>query len=99
MDRGDVEKDQQFNGFRQTWTERTDSVFHGPYTVYWEAGPTVCLRGQYVAGSQEGIWTYWNRDGTLDRQILFRHDQPAETRTGPPWFDDAEDHRSTDDLG
>jgi hypothetical protein len=52
---GTVDRDKQFNGFRQTWTEQPNGIFHGPYTVYWDSGPTFCMRGQYVAGNQEDI--------------------------------------------
>ena len=86
-----IEKDQQFNGFRQVRTQRPDGVFHGPYTVYWDSGHVVCMRGQYRAGAQDGIWTYWDRNGRLDKQIHFHNDEPVETRTGSPWLEDAAD--------
>lgn len=91
-----IAKDQQFDGFRQRWTERPDGVFDGPYLVYWDSGPTLCMRGQYVSGAQQGIWTCWDRTGRLDKQIHFHNDEPIETRTAPPWFDDAADQAGTD---
>lgn len=96
MDEQLIEKDQQFNGFRQVWTVRADGVFHGRCTVYWESGPVVCMQGQYKAGLQEGIWTYWNRAGELDKQIRFHRDEPVHERTEPPWLDDATDQRNTE---
>ena len=60
-----IKKDQQFYGFRQVWTVRPDGVFHGVYTVYWESGATICMRGEYINGNQEGVWTYWDRQGKL----------------------------------
>ncbi|HEX5997239.1 MAG TPA: hypothetical protein VFY84_19030 [Jiangellales bacterium] len=91
-----VTKDQQFNGFRQIWTERPDGVFDGPYTVYWGSGPVICMRGRYAAGAQEGVWSYWDRTGKLDKQIRFHNDEPIETRTAPPWLDDAADQPPID---
>ncbi|MFB7718178.1 hypothetical protein [Nocardia sp. NPDC056100] len=91
MDEYLVTKDQQFDGFRQVWHERSDGVLHGSYRVYWGAGPVVCMDGQYEAGSQEGIWTYWDRDGKVERQSRFQHDHEIEKRTAPPWFVDVHD--------
>lgn len=86
-----LEKDQQFNGFRQVWFERPDGVFHGLYTVYWGSGPVMCMRGQYRAGLQDGIWTYWDSDGKVDKQSRFRDDEEVETPTAPPWLADVSD--------
>ena len=83
-----IYKDKQFNGFRQVWTERPDGVFHGSYTVYWESGPILCMRGQYVGGKQEGIWTYWDRQGRLEQQVRFEKDEEIESRTESPWFNE-----------
>jgi hypothetical protein len=91
---GRIEKDEQFNGFRQVWTQRPDGVFDGPYTVYWDSGPILCMRGQYHAGAQHGIWTHWERTGHIKQQILFHNDEPIETRTGPPWLDEAAAHHT-----
>jgi len=85
-----IHKDQQFNGFRQVWTERPDGVFHGSYTVYWESGPILCLRGQYHHGQQEGLWTYWDRAGKVERQARFENDEEVESRTEPPWLNQVE---------
>jgi hypothetical protein len=82
-----VDKDQQFNGFRQVWSERYD----GPYTVYWESGPIICMQGQYVDGRQEGIWTSWDRDGTVSRQGRYVNDEAVEVRSAPPWFTEVSD--------
>jgi hypothetical protein len=86
-----VDKDQQFNGFRQVWSERYDGRFHGPYTVYWESGPIICMQGQYVDGRQEGIWTSWDRDGTVNQQGRYVNDEAVEVRSAPPWFTEVSD--------
>jgi antitoxin component YwqK of YwqJK toxin-antitoxin module len=88
---GEIKKDQQFNGFRQAWFERRDGVFHGTYTVYWQSGPLLCMRGQYVDGAQDGLWTYWDENGRLTHQSIFRQDEEIETRTAPPWLGGAAD--------
>ena len=85
-----VNKNHQFNGFRQVWTERPDGIFHGPYVVFWESGPIPCMRGQYKDGAQDGIWTYWDRSGVVERQVRFVNDEESETREAPPWFSEVE---------
>jgi hypothetical protein len=85
-----VHKDHQFNGFRQVWTERADGTFHGPYAVFWESGQIPCMRGQYEDGRQEGIWTYWDRNGVVERQVLFVNDEETDKREAPPWFAEVE---------
>ena len=72
------------------WTERPDGIFHGPYVVFWESGPIPCMRGQYKDGAQDGIWTYWDRSGVVERQVRFVNDEESETREAPPWFSEVE---------
>ena len=98
VERGEVERRQQFNGFRQHWFERRDGVFHGPYTVYWDGGPVICMQGRYADGAQEGVWTYWDRSGKVTRQSTFRGDAEIESRTRPPWYTDVAD-QALPDLG
>lgn len=89
----DITIDRQFNGFRQVWSQHPNGVFHGPYVVYWESGPMLCMKGQYVDGSQEGLWTYWDRDGRITHQAIFENDAETERRTAPPWLDGMADQR------
>jgi hypothetical protein len=81
-----VQRHRQFNGFRQVWTERTDGVFHGLYTVFWESGDVPCMQGEYKDGAQNGIWTYWDRSGTVERQVHFANDEELDSRMSAPWF-------------
>ena len=85
-----IQQQRQFNGFRQVWTERTDGVFHGLYTVFWETGDIPCMQGEYKDGMQDGIWTYWDRNGTVERQVHFANDEEINSRTSPPWFSSVE---------
>ena len=85
-----VQRQRQFNGFRQVWTERTDGVFHGLYTVFWDTGDIPCMQGEYSSGSQEGVWTYWDRNGNVERQAQFVDDEEIASRTAPPWFSSTE---------
>lgn len=84
-------KDVQFNGFRQVWSERPDGVFHGEYTVFWESGPVICMRGVYANGRQEGVWTYWDRRGMVERQVKSEHDIEVETHREAPWWESVTD--------
>ena len=52
-----------------------------------------------MAGAQEGIWTYWDRTGKLDKQIRFHRDEPIEILTAPPWFDDPPATQNPIDVG
>ncbi|MEU0508374.1 hypothetical protein [Amycolatopsis sp. NPDC006125] len=78
--------DKQFGGFRQVWYVRPNGTFHGPYTVYWDEGPQVCMHGSYLDGAQEGVWTYWSRTGVVERQVRFEADREVEVRESPPWL-------------
>ena len=66
--------------------ERADGVLHGLYTVFWDAGDIPCMQGEYNDGVQEGIWTYWDRNGDVERQVLFANDEEIDSRTSPPWL-------------
>jgi hypothetical protein len=87
-DIGIVRRDQQFNGFRQVWSEHPDGTFDGAYTVYWGKGEMRCMHGHYVNGAQHGLWTHWTREGTVSRQLVFDRDGLVEERTSGPWADD-----------
>jgi hypothetical protein len=51
------------------------------------------MQGQYVDGAQDGVWTYWDRSGRVERQSIFRNDEEAESRTAPPWYTDVADQQ------
>jgi len=78
-------------GFLQIWSEQENGIRHGFFTTYWEDKNVMQQRGIIVEGRQEGIWTYWNKVGKVENQILFWCDRPIEEKTESPWWDGAED--------
>jgi antitoxin component YwqK of YwqJK toxin-antitoxin module len=46
-------------------------VVDGPFLDYWPSGK-VASEGQFQAGIQEGIWHFYNEDGTLLEVIHFK---------------------------
>jgi antitoxin component YwqK of YwqJK toxin-antitoxin module len=44
------------------------------------------MQGEYEDGVQQGIWTYWDRNGIVERQVHFANDEEIDARTSPPWF-------------
>ncbi len=51
-----------------------DGIVHGPYVAFWLNGK-VSTEGQYLEGKQEGIWHFYNEDGTIHAIILFKSDK------------------------
>jgi hypothetical protein len=81
-------------GFRQTWSEKENGEFHGYYTVYWENGLTE-QRGFIIDGDKEGVWTYWNKSGKIERQARYWCDRELEVKFEFPWWEDAQDQNRT----
>lgn len=42
----------------------------GPATYYFRSGPKSAT-GQFADGKREGVWQYWNEDGSLRQKILW----------------------------
>jgi hypothetical protein len=80
-------------GFLQIWSEKEDGVFHGKYTVYWEDGVAIAFQGIIIDGNKEGIWTYWEKDGKIKKQIRYECDRDIEEKLGRPWWNDAKDQK------
>jgi antitoxin component YwqK of YwqJK toxin-antitoxin module len=75
------------NGFRQTWSEKENGEFHGLYTVYWENGNIIEQQGIIVDGNKEGVWTYWDKGGKIEKQIRCWCDREIEVKLESPWWD------------
>jgi hypothetical protein len=45
-------------------------IVHGPYLGYWKNGKVSC-EGNYEEGKQEGIWHFYNLDGSLMEIVRF----------------------------
>lgn len=82
-------------GFLQVWSEKEDGVFHGKYTVYWENGVAIAFQGIIIDGNKEGIWTYWEKDGKIKKQICYECDRDIEEKLERPWWNDAKDQKIT----
>jgi antitoxin component YwqK of YwqJK toxin-antitoxin module len=46
-------------------------VVHGPYRDFWTNGK-VASEGQFQEGQKEGIWHYYNPDGTFRELVEFK---------------------------
>jgi antitoxin component YwqK of YwqJK toxin-antitoxin module len=53
----------------------------GPYRDYWSDGVLAC-DGQYRDGVQDGVWRFYDRDGTPREVIRFSGGHEV-----PPWTD------------
>lgn len=82
------------SGFRQIWSEKENGEFHGFYAVYWENG-TMEQRGIMVDGNKEGVWTYWDKNGKIERQVRYWCDREVEIKSEGPWRDYMEDQNIT----
>jgi len=78
-------------GFLQKWTEKENGWHHGWYTTYWPGGNVIAQRGIVVDGIAEGVWTYWDKNGKITKQVRCWCDRPLETKLESPWWDDAKD--------
>lgn len=58
-------------------------VKDGPATYYFRSGAKSAA-GQFANGQREGRWYYWNEDGTLRRQQVWRADRVVPTATKGP---------------
>lgn len=52
-------------------------VLHGPYVDFWRNGK-VSSEGQHDKGEQEGIWHFYNEDGTISAIIHFKDGKGIE---------------------
>jgi antitoxin component YwqK of YwqJK toxin-antitoxin module len=43
----------------------------GPCIDFWPHGKAAC-EGQYQNGKEDGIWHFYNKDGTIQAIILFK---------------------------
>lgn len=46
----------------------------GPVTYYFRSGPKKTT-GQFADGKREGVWQYWNEDGTLRQKLTWHADR------------------------
>jgi len=81
-------------GFRQKWSEKENGEFHGLYTVYW-ANDFIQQQGIMIDGNKEGVWTYWNESGKIERQTRYWCDREIELKSESPWRDNAKDQNRT----
>jgi antitoxin component YwqK of YwqJK toxin-antitoxin module len=58
------------DGSRLAETTYEQGVAHGPYRDYWSNG-RLSLEGQYVHGSKDGEWRFFDLDGSLREVIRF----------------------------
>lgn len=78
-------------GFLQKWTEKENGWHHGWSTTYWPGGNVIAQRGIVIDGFAEGVWTYWDKNGRITKQVRAWCDRPLETKLEAPWWDDEKD--------
>jgi hypothetical protein len=78
-------------GFLQVWSEKPNGEFHGRYSVYWDRGAMIAEEGIIIEGNREGVWTFWDRNGRVERQIRYSCDKPVGEKEEEPWWDGARD--------
>jgi hypothetical protein len=59
------------NGMRYRVHQCVQGKVEGPETTWFDNG-TKRWEGRYVAGQRDGTWTFWNRDGQLNRSENWR---------------------------
>lgn len=77
------------SGFRQVWSENEDSEFHGLYTVYWE-NDIIQQQGIIINDNKEGVWTYWDKNGKIEKQIRYWCDREMEEKSESPWWSNSD---------
>jgi TonB family protein len=58
-------------------------VKNGPVTYYFRSGAKLTT-GQFANGKHDGLWQYWNEDGTLRQQRKFVNGSEMRLTSGPP---------------
>lgn len=53
-------------------------VKDGPATYYFRSGAKRTI-GQFANGKREGVWQYWNEDGTLRQKLTWHNDHTVAT--------------------
>jgi antitoxin component YwqK of YwqJK toxin-antitoxin module len=66
------------NGQRHIEITYRDGIVHGPYLDFWSNEKVAC-EGQHHEGKQEGIWHFYNKDGTMQALILFKEGNQIES--------------------
>ena len=89
-----VRKEKVSEKGRQVWSEKEDGEFHGFYTVYWENG-IMQQHGIIIDGNKEAVWTYWNKNGKVEKQMRYWCDREIELKLESPWWDNAKDQNRT----
>jgi len=47
-----------------------DGKIHGDFESYYENG-TMSIKGQLIEGLYDGDWTYWDDDGTVNKELTY----------------------------
>jgi len=78
-------------GIRRVWFENENGLPHGLSTTYWEDSKTIQYQGIRIDGDAEGVWTFWDKSGKIEKQLLCMHDREMEWKTEGPWWENAKD--------
>lgn len=63
-----------------------DGIVHGPYIDFWSNGRVAC-EGHFENGKREGIWHFYNKDGTVNEIVVFKLGKEISTSLGCHWPD------------
>jgi antitoxin component YwqK of YwqJK toxin-antitoxin module len=66
------------NGSRLLEICYRQGVLHGPYVSFWPDGK-VSSEGSHCEGKQEGIWHFYNENGTIHAIIQFKDDKEIDS--------------------
>ena len=78
-------------GIRRVWFDNENGLHHGVSTTYWEDGRIIREQGIRINGNAEGVWTFWDKTGKIEKQLLCMHDREMEWKTEGPWWENAKD--------
>ena len=57
-----------------------DGLMHGKMTIYYEVSGEVYLKATFDNGKEDGNWKYYNEDGTLRKEEIYKNDSLIETK-------------------
>lgn len=60
--------------------EAITDAWEGSNTEYYEDGTIRCLGNSGAGGREDSLWTWWDRDGNVIREILYNMGDTVEDR-------------------
>ena len=63
----------------------------GDIIIHYNDPTLIWLKGQARDNRADGLWTWWDVQGQVKKQLRYRNGERIEEKTSPPWWGDVKD--------